>query len=83
MRRMTDPWDEEFAPTAGTRSMLRWAYALGATTLGEAQDLLDHLAVSNDVPEVLGQDDTLEEVGEDLALGIELIGPDAAITDLF
>jgi len=37
---MGDPADEEFEPSAGSRSALRWAREMGATTLGEAFDLL-------------------------------------------
>jgi hypothetical protein len=73
-------WDDEFHPSAGTRSTLRWAQEHGATTLGEAYDLLDQLAVSNDVPEVLGHDDTVEGVREELELGIDLAGTDAELT---
>jgi len=79
---VTDPWDDEFDPSAGARSTLRWAQEMGATTLGEAYDLLDRLEVSNDVPEVLGHDDTVEDVRQELELGIELIGADAALTTL-
>jgi hypothetical protein len=79
---VTNPRDEEFSPSAGTRSTLRWAYEHGASTLGEAYDLLDQLEVSNDVPEVLGHDDTVEGVREELELGIELISADAALTSL-
>jgi hypothetical protein len=52
----------------------------GASTLGEAYDLLDQLEVSNDVPEVLGHDDTIDGVREELELGIALIGADAELT---
>ena len=79
---MTSPWDEEFDPSAGARSTLQWAHEHGASTLGEAYDLLDQLEVSNDVPEVLGHDDTVEGVREELELGIGLIGADAALTTL-
>jgi hypothetical protein len=74
--------DEEFSPSAGGRSTLQWAYEHGATTLGEAYDLLDQLAVSNDIPEVLGHDDTVEGIREELELGIDLTGADAALTEL-
>ena len=74
--------DEEFSPSAGARSTLRWAHETGASTLGEAYDLLDQLEVSNDVPEVLGHDDTVEDVRQELELGIELAGGDASLTDL-
>ena len=79
---MTSPWDEEFHPSAGARSTLQWAHEHGASTLGEAYDLLDQLEVSNDVPEVLGQDDTVEGMREELELGIDVIGADAALTRL-
>ena len=79
---MTSPWDEEFHPSAGARSTLQWAHEHGASTLGEAYDLLDQLEVSNDVPEVLGLDDTVEGIREELELGIDLIGADAALTSL-
>jgi hypothetical protein len=79
---MGDTWDEEFSPSAGARSTLLWALEHGATTLGEAYDLLDQLEVSNDIPEVLGHDDTVEGVREELELGIELIGSDTALTGL-
>jgi hypothetical protein len=79
---VTDPWDEEFHPSAGARSTLLWAHAHGASTLGEAYDLLDQLEVSNDVPEVLGHDNTVEGIREELELGIDLIGADAALTSL-
>jgi hypothetical protein len=79
---VTNPWDEEFHPSAGARSTLQWAYEHGASTMGEAHDLLDQLEVSNDVPEVLGHDDTVEGIREELELGIELIGADAALTGL-
>ena len=79
---MTSPWDEEFDPSAGARSTLQWAHEHGASTLGEAYDLLDQLEVSNDVPEVLGHDDTVEGVREELEFGIGLIGADTALTSL-
>ncbi len=79
---MNSPWDEEFQPSAGARSTLQWAHEHGASTLGEAYDLLDQLEVSNDVPEVLGHDDTVEGVREELEFGIDLVGSDAALTGL-
>ena len=79
---MTNPWDDEFEPSAGARSTLRWAQEMGAETLGEAYDLLEQLEVSNDVPEVLGHDDTVEGVRQELELGVELVGADAALTSL-
>jgi hypothetical protein len=79
---MTNPSDEEFQPSAGARSTLQWAAEMGASTLGEAYDLLDQLELSNDVPEVLGHDDTVEDMREELELGIELMGADASLTTL-
>jgi hypothetical protein len=79
---VTSSWDEEFHPSAGARSTLQWASEHGASTLGEAYDLLDQLAVSNDIPEVLGHDDTVEGVREELEIGIELLGADAELTSL-
>jgi len=79
---MPSSTDEEFDPSAGARSTLQWAQVHGASTLGEAYDLLDQLALSNDVPEVLGHDDTVEGVREELELGIDLVGADAALTGL-
>ena len=66
---VTNPSDDDFQPSAGARSALQWAHEMGASTLGEAYELLDQLEISNDVPEVLG-------------LGMDLIGADAALTSL-
>ena len=77
---MTTSWDEEFHPSTGARRTLQWAQEHGASTLGEAYDLLDQLAVSNDIPEVLGHDDTVDGIREELELGIELLGADAEVT---
>jgi hypothetical protein len=44
--------------------------------------MLEQLEISNDVPEVLGHDDTVEDVREELALGIEIVGPDTQLTTL-
>jgi len=79
---VTSTWDEEFHPSAAARSTLQWAGEHGASTLGEAYDLIDQLEVSNDVPEVLGHDDSIEGIREELALGIDVIGADAALTGL-
>ena len=79
---VSDPWDEEFDPSAGARNTLRWAHENGASTLGEAYDMLEQLEISNDVPEVLGHDDTVDDVRAELELGLELVGPDAALTAL-
>jgi hypothetical protein len=74
---VSNPWDEDFAPSTAARNTLRWARDMGASTLGEAYDLLEQLELSNDVPEVLGDDDTVDGVREELELGIETVGPDA------
>ena len=79
---MSNPWDEEFAPSTGARNTLRWAQEMGASTLGEAYDMLEQLELSNDVPEVLGHDDTVEAVREELEFGIETVGPDTSLTTL-
>ncbi|MFF5288854.1 hypothetical protein [Paractinoplanes globisporus] len=79
---VSNPWDEEFAPSAGARNTLRWAQEMGASTLGEAYDLLDQLELSNDVPEVLGEDDTIEDIREELEFGLETAGPDVSLTAL-
>jgi hypothetical protein len=73
---------DDFQPSAAARSTLRWAHEMGASTLGEAYDLLDQLEISNDIPEVLGHDDTVEGMREELELGIELIGADASLNSL-
>ncbi|GIE90680.1 hypothetical protein [Actinoplanes regularis] len=79
---MSNPWDEEFAPSTAAENTLRWARAMGASTLGEAYDMLEQLEFSNDVPEVLGHDDTIEDVREELEIGIETAGPDTLLTTL-
>ena len=70
---------EEFEPTSTTRDVLAWARAAGASTLVDALELLDVLAVSNDVPEVLGETGDLDRVRAELEEGIDLAGPDADI----
>jgi hypothetical protein len=82
MGRVSSAWDEEFAPSAGARSTLRWAQEMGASTLGEAYDMLEQLEFSNDVAEVLGEDDTIEGVREELDLGLETAGPDTPLAAL-
>jgi hypothetical protein len=79
---VSNPWDEEFVPSTGARNTLRWAYEMGASTLGDAHDMLEQLEFSNDVPEVLGHDDTVEGVREELEFGIETAGPDTLLTTL-
>jgi len=73
---------EDFEPSSTTRDVLAWAHAAGAATLAEALDLLDLLAVSNDVPEVLGESGDLDQVRDELEDGIELVGGDRDILDL-
>jgi hypothetical protein len=79
---VSNPWDEEFAPSTSAQNTLRWAHEMGASTLGEAYDMLEQLELSNDVPEVLGHDDTVEGVREELEFGIEIAGPDTLLTTL-
>jgi hypothetical protein len=79
---VSNQWDEEFAPSTGARNTLRWAHEMGASTLGEAYDMLEQLELSNDVPEVLGHDDTVEGVREELEFGIETAGPETLLTTL-
>ncbi|WP_308285486.1 hypothetical protein [Actinoplanes hulinensis] len=79
---MSDTWDEGFDPSSGARNTLRWAYEMGATTLGEAYDMLDQFELSNDVPEVLGHDDTVDGVREEFEFGLETVGPDTLLTTL-
>jgi hypothetical protein len=74
--------DDEFDPSPTAWNTLRWAHELGASTLGEAYDMLDQLEVSNDVPEVLGEDGTVDGVREELLLGMEVVGPDAGLGGL-
>lgn len=79
---MSDAWDEEFAPSSTALNVLRWAQENGASTLGEAYDMLEQLELSNDVPEVLGHDATVEDVREELEFGMETAGPDTSLTTL-
>lgn len=79
---MSDAWDEEFAPSTAALNTLRWAQENGASTLGEAYDMLEQLELSNDVPEVLGHDATVEDVREELEFGMETAGPDTLLTTL-
>ena len=78
---MSDPWDD-FSPSGAARNTLRWAHESGASTLGEAYDLLDQFEVSNDVPEVLGHDDTVADVREELEHGLETVGPQTPLESL-
>lgn len=81
MPRVDHPWDA-FDPSAGAVRTLRWARSHGAETLGEAYDLLDQLEVGNDVPEVLGHDDSVDDVRAELDQGLELLGPDVPLATL-
>jgi hypothetical protein len=82
MAYVSDFWDAEFSPSAGALNTLRWAQNMGAETLGEAYDMLEQFELSNDVPEVLGEDDTVEAVREEFEHGLETVGPDADLTNL-
>jgi hypothetical protein len=55
---------------------------MGAATLGEAHDMLEQFENSNDVPEVLGEDDTIEAVREEIEVGLETVGPDIELDAL-
>jgi hypothetical protein len=79
---VSNPWEDEFDPSPTAWNTLRWAHDLGASTLGEAYDMLDQLEVSNDIPEVLGHDGTVDEVREELLFGMETVGPDAELAPL-
>ncbi|GAA2637025.1 hypothetical protein [Paractinoplanes durhamensis] len=79
---VSNPWDEDFAPSTSAQNTLRWAQGMGAETLGEAYDLLDQLELSNDIPEVLGHDDTVDDMREELELGLDTAGPDTLLTTL-
>jgi hypothetical protein len=68
--------------TSSARNALQWAHEMGASTLGEALELLDQLEVSNDVPELLGQEDTVEDVRQEFELGVDLVGADTLLTSL-
>ncbi|GIE82204.1 hypothetical protein Aph02nite_81540 [Actinoplanes philippinensis] len=70
---------DDFSPAPGTWKTLQWAYEMGAATLGEAYDMLEQFENSNDVAEVLGEDDTIEAVREDIEYGLETVGPDTAL----
>jgi len=48
----------------------------------ERHDLLEQLEVSNDVPEVLGEDGTIDGVRNDIEFGLEIAGPDTPLTAL-
>jgi hypothetical protein len=73
---------DEFEPSNTTRSVLTWARAAGASTIGDALEMLDVLENSNDVPQVLGERGDLNDVCDELEAGIELVGDDRAIDDV-
>lgn len=77
-----DPGRDEFEPSSTTRSVLAWARTAGATSIGEALELLDVLENSNDVPEVLGESGDIGDVRDELEAGIELVGDDHDIDDV-
>lgn len=79
---VSNSWDEEFHPSAAVRSVLQWAREHGAVTLGEAYDLLEQFEISNDIPEVLGEDDTVEDIRDELEQGIDIVGSDAPLTSV-
>jgi hypothetical protein len=79
---VSSPWENEFDPSPTAWNTLRWAHELGASTLGEAYDMLDQLEISNDIPEVLGHDGTVDEVREEFLVGMEVVGPDAELATL-
>jgi hypothetical protein len=82
MEPVSNPFDDEFAPSAGALSTLRWAQENGASTLCEAYDMLEQLEYGNDVPEVLGEDETVESVREELEFGLDTAGPDTPLSAL-
>jgi hypothetical protein len=82
MSAASGPGREEFEPSSTTRSVLAWAQAAGAVTLGDALELLGVLEVSNDVPEVLGESGDLDDVRAELEEGVELVGDDQDIAGL-
>jgi hypothetical protein len=73
---------DEFEPSSTTRNVLVWAQAAGASTIGEALEMLDVLENSNDVPEVLGESGDLNAVRDELEAGIELVSDGRAIDDV-
>ena len=82
MSTVSNPWENEFDPSPTAWNTLRWAHDLGASTLGDAYDMLDQLEISNDIPEVLGHDGTVDDVREEFLFGMEAVGPDAELATL-
>jgi hypothetical protein len=74
--------NDDFSPSGGTGNTLRWAHEMGASTLGEAYDMLEQFENSNDVAEVLGEDDTVEAVREEIEFGLDTVGPDTELDAL-
>jgi hypothetical protein len=70
---------DDYEPASATRNVLAWAQAAGASTIGDALEMLDVLEISNDVPEVLGESGDLDDVRDELEFGIELVGHDCTI----
>lgn len=73
---------DQFEPSSTTRNVLVWAQAAGASTIGDALEMLDVLENSNDVPEVLGESGDLSDVRDELLGGIDLVGDDHDIDDV-
>jgi hypothetical protein len=73
---------DEFDPSASARRVLHWAQAAGAATLGDAIEMLDVLESTNDAPEVLGEQRTVDDVRNELELGVDLVGDDTPLDDL-
>jgi hypothetical protein len=44
--------------------------------------MLEQLDVSNDVPEVLGRDDKVDGIRDELEVGVDLVSATAALTNL-
>ena len=44
--------------------------------------MLDQFELSNDVPEVLGHDDSIDDVREEIEYGLDTAGPDTPLTTL-
>jgi hypothetical protein len=73
---------DEFDPSAAARRVLSWAQAAGAATLGDALEMLDALESTNDAAEVLGERSTVDDVREELELGVDLVGDDRPLDEL-
>ena len=73
---------DEFERSSTAVNVLVWAQSAGASTVGDALEMLDVLQNSKDVPEVLGESGDLDDVRDELEAGIELVGDDRAIDDV-